>query len=414
MGPAMDLLATRRGRRLLFGALYLSEGAPVGFLWWYLPTVLREEGVAVGEIASLSATLALPWALKFLWAPLVDLLRGPRFGFREWILATQVLMGLAFLPLFSLDLRADFPAVFGCLLLHAVAASLQDVAIDALAIRSTPEGERGDLNGWMTAGSMGGRALLSGGALALVGRVGPGWVYAGLLAVVWSSLLLVLTVREPAAARGRGSAREFLGALRAAAGRRNTWLGLLFAAVAAAGFEAVGGLAGPWMVDRGVPRDVIAFLFAGPFVAGIVLGGLLGGRIHDALGSRRSVAVFQALFAACVLALAALPAAAEGAGWGVPVGLLVVLYLAIGLYTASSYALFMGLTDRRLAATQFSAYMGATNLCESWSVGLAGRVAGASGYGAAFGAMALVSLAALPLLALLRPGREGGEGPRPG
>jgi hypothetical protein len=30
------------GRRVLFGALYLSEGAPIGFVWIALPTLLRD------------------------------------------------------------------------------------------------------------------------------------------------------------------------------------------------------------------------------------------------------------------------------------------------------------------------------------------------------------------------------------
>lgn len=41
------------------------------------------------------------------------------------------------------------------------------------------------------------------------------------------------------------------------------------------------------------------------------------------------------------------------------------VYLRAGLITASAYALLMQLTDPRLGATQFSAYMGAVNACES-------------------------------------------------
>jgi len=69
--------------------------------------------------------------------------------------------------------------------------------------------------------------------------------------------------------------------------------------------------------------------------------------------------------------------------------LFAALYVAIGLFTASSYALFMDLTDPRLGATQFSAYMGATNACESWSAVLGGRLIASSGYPAAFAVMAL-------------------------
>ena len=84
-----DLLSTRRGRRGLFAALYFLEGAPIGFLWWALPPALRAGGRPVDEIAALLAVLALPWALKVLWAPLVDVLRGSRWTERGWITAAQ-------------------------------------------------------------------------------------------------------------------------------------------------------------------------------------------------------------------------------------------------------------------------------------------------------------------------------------
>jgi hypothetical protein len=78
------------------------------------------------------------------------------------------------------------------------------------------------------------------------------------------------------------------------------------------------------------------------------------------------------------------------------------MYLFIGLFTAASYALFMDLTDPEIGGTQFSAFMSATNACESWSALAGGRIAGASGYPAAFVVMCIASLGSLPILARLR------------
>jgi hypothetical protein len=78
------------------------------------------------------------------------------------------------------------------------------------------------------------------------------------------------------------------------------------------------------------------------------------------------------------------------------------LYLCIGCLTASSYALFMDLSDPDLGGTQFSAFMGATNLCEAWAVAVAGRLAGEHGYGLAFAALAAVSMTAILLLPMIR------------
>ena len=95
----MNLLRDPLGRRVLFGALYFAEGAPIGFVWWTLPVILRRAGWTKAAIGGLVGALVLPWAFKFVWAPLVDALRGPRFGFRAWIAVSQVAMAGTLLPL---------------------------------------------------------------------------------------------------------------------------------------------------------------------------------------------------------------------------------------------------------------------------------------------------------------------------
>lgn len=62
--------------------------------------ILRTRGYSLDAIG-LTALLALPWALKFVWAPVVDRWWWPRIGrSRSWILpiqlaATLVLTALA-------------------------------------------------------------------------------------------------------------------------------------------------------------------------------------------------------------------------------------------------------------------------------------------------------------------------------
>ncbi|MBK8269391.1 MAG: hypothetical protein IPK83_14220 [Planctomycetes bacterium] len=72
-GKTLNFLETPARRKVLFAALYASEGAPIGYLWWALPTQLKSAGVAADDIGQLAALLALPWALKVLWAPVVPI-----------------------------------------------------------------------------------------------------------------------------------------------------------------------------------------------------------------------------------------------------------------------------------------------------------------------------------------------------
>ena len=411
----LDLLATPRGRRLMFTLLYLSEGAPIGFIWWAMPTRLREAGIDVQSITWLTATLVLPWTFKFLWAPLVDALQSQRWTLKQWIVAAQLLMGLLLVPLLWLDLRTQFPVIVGCLLLHAVAAATQDVAIDALCIRTTEVGERGRLNGWMQAGMLLGRAGLGGGALMLAARIGESGVIILLIGVIWSSLALLLATRWPAELIGdtTHTVRATLGqcgnALVLAARQRNTWLALAFALTGGAAYEGLGIVTGPILVDAGFDSADIGYFFALPVVAAMVFGSLIGGRIADRHPRVRCVASSMLLIVLCATVaglsippLDILPPAREARSI-LLIPALTGVYLGIGLFTASSYALFMDLTTPEVAGTQFSAFMGATNGCEAASGMVIGSIVATKPYAAGIWLMCLPSLLALFLLRWLKP-----------
>ncbi len=405
--PHESLLAARWGRTIVFTALYFSEGGPIGLIWWTLPTLLRTSGVAIGRITTLTAMLVLPWTFKFLWAPLVDAARSRRWGFRAWIITAQLAMGLTLIPLIWLDPAAHFRWWAGLLLAHAISAATQDVAIDAFAINVVPDGERGMLNGAMQAGMLVGRSLFGGGALLVASRLGQAWILIALIACTWSSLVLLAFVREPASVlASKQSLAEFTALLRAAFRRRTTWFGLAFALTGAAAFESAGQLAGPYLLDRGVSQETIGLFFGVAVVLAMVTGGLLGGLLSDHMGRAWSVAVFALGFVAAIAALGVLDLAAGGARPGAALALLTTMYLFIGLFTSSSYALFMDLTDPRLGGTQFSTFMSATNGCEAWSGWSGGQIAARAGYGASFLAMCAVTLVSVPLLAKLSVARR--------
>lgn len=384
--------------RWRFAFLYFSEGAPIGFVWWALPTLLRNEGVALERITALTAALTLPWALKFIWAPLVDIGRGPRWGFRQWAMSAQLGMGLALLPLCFIDPVNAFGWWFTLLLVHAVCASTQDVAIDAMAVSLVSGEERGRLNAAMQVGMLGGRSLFGGGAIGLAATLGWGAVIGSLVIAIWLSLWAVWTLPEPSRAVTPDRRRQEFGrSLRAVARARSTWVGLGFALVAGAGFEALGALAGPWFTDLGVPLRTIGWFFAIPMVGSMAMGGWLGGRWVDAGNRRQRLGrLLLGLTGAMVLL-----------GWVVvvyapaPMTLmiaLVAIYAGMGAFTAASYAWFMDLTDPRLGATHFSTFMAATNGCEVWAVGLGGWLAARFDYGPAFVFMALAGSLGLLLL----------------
>jgi MFS family permease len=385
----------------------LCEGAPIGFIWWCLPARLRAAGAPLDEITALTAAVTLPWVLKFTWAPIIDV-TAARFGRRRWILVAQICMGLALLPLAFVDKPLERRSLlFAALLAHALAAATQDVAIDSWAIRGVPTTERGAVNGAMQVGKFVGRWLFGAGILLIANGIGIGAIALILVALLWSatSLVVVSGDRAPEVVLAEGhdtDPSEFLAALRAALRQPATWLALVFAAVSGAGFEGLGAVAGPLLVDRGLTEGSIGAFYSASLLA-MIAGAALGGAASDRWGRVRSAASFLVFIAASVVAVAW---GTRGAGAVPVVAPMVAMYLGYGMFIAASYALFMDLTDPRLGATQFSAYMGATNACEAWAGFAAGSAAARFGYATGLTALAAISLLGLPLLAAMRSGPD--------
>jgi hypothetical protein len=324
-------------------------------------------------------------------------------------------MAITLLPLLLLDPQDQFGAFVATLVLHAVAASTQDAAIDAYAIGTITAEERGTINAFMQGGMLLGRGAFGGSTLVVISLLGFSGAVLALVVVLLAIAVGVLVSTElptPAETSVGGGLRVTLGRVWEALKDRGTRAGFLVALVAGCGFEGVGAVAGPYLVDRGYEAVTIGLFFAVVTTPAMLLGAFLGGRMADH-GDRASIARRGLLLiAAVILALVLTDPLVATQGGVERIVILGMLYLGIGFFTTSSYALFMDLTDPKIGATQFSAYMGATNLCEAWSALAVGRIASALGYPVAFAALGIASLLSLPGLRVLqvRPPRGGPHG----
>ncbi|QEF98958.1 muropeptide transporter [Stieleria maiorica] len=411
----MDLLSTVTGRKVLFGLLYFSEGAPIGFIWLGLPTRLRSLDVPLEQITWLMAFLILPWTLKFLWAPLIDLLRGPRWGFKHWITASQSAMALTLMPLLFLDLQQQFTAVSACLLAHAVAAATQDISVDALCIQQSTPQERGALNGWMQGGVLVGRAAMGGGSLMLQRWIGFGGVVCVLILLVLVSILLLIGCRErkfqlsgnglkqelpaPWLARFAAMWRALLADLRGG----QIWLGLFVAVSVPAAFKSLEAVIGPFLIDRDYPEYAIGQFTSTAMIGGMITGSLLAGRLSHRINSGRFLAIAIMINVLAITSFAVSDLTFAGDSGNHLLVLLSIVAVTIGWMTVALYNWLMNLTDPQLAATQFTAFMAATNACEAWSTALIGRLQSVFGYPPAVLVLSGISLgSALVAFALAR------------
>ncbi len=159
--------------------------------------LLRKQGMAL-PLIGLTQLLMLPWALKFLWAPLVDGVRAPRLGRRRAVIVPLQLATAAVLAALALAATPGaMDAMLVAVLLVNLCAATQDIATDGLAVEVLEPAERG-LGNALQLGAYRLGMILGGGFMLIVFDR-AGWTAAF---VVMAALVLATTVPiSPTASR---------------------------------------------------------------------------------------------------------------------------------------------------------------------------------------------------------------------
>lgn len=160
--------------------------------------VLRDSGYSLVAIGA-TGVLFAPWALKFLWAPVVDR-HGTR---RRWLLTLQLLSAAVMLGLATLDLSTSLRWLLAGIAVVNLLSATQDVATDGLAVRLLGPRQRGVGNA-IQVGAYRIGMIVGGGALLWLFSL-AGW---RLLFLTMAGLLLLTTVPVwPRRGHGRTTTR---------------------------------------------------------------------------------------------------------------------------------------------------------------------------------------------------------------
>lgn len=381
----------------LLGILYLAQGVPFGFFTQALPVVMRQEGYALTWIG-LSSLLALPWALKWLWAPLLDSRYLPQLGRRRtWLLTLQVTTALLMLALALLGQRGAIVwLLVGSFVTNLLAAS-QDIATDGLAVELLSAKERGSGNGVQVAAYRLGMILGGGALLVLFDRLGWGAALLAMASVSCAALVPVLFYREPPVATPRARVASPWALLKHPTA--SLWCGVLL--LYKAGDATASGMVRPYLVDRGLGLTEIGTLVGTVGSSAGLAGALIGGALTERLGSRRALFWFGALNACALSSYAALAHGWLDTSW---LGLAIALeHVAGGMATV---ALFTCMMQWCRAGHEGSDYTLQASLVVV-STGLAHALGGISahhfGYAAHFSVATVATLAAALLTGWVFP-----------
>lgn len=396
----------------LIASLYVSQAIPLGFFVVALPAILRQRGTSL-ETVSLFSALALPWLIKFLWAPLVDGRGSARGHYRSWILPLQLfsVLAVASLAWAEPDGNLTMLAVVGGLFM--LCAATQDIATDGLAVRVLREEERGVGNGIQVGGYYLGQILGGGVVLILFDRFG--WVGAMLGMALFLCIPLWPAWRfdEVAASVPVKSEGVRFGSIVSFFTRPGAlgWIVLLL--VYRSGDAMAMTMLNPMLVDLGLSLKVIGVMTGVAFSVGALVGSLTGGWLTGRLGRRVSLTLFACLHA---VALSGYLLPANGLvsiGW--IYALVLTVAVAGGLATAALYTCMMDRSDPETAATDFTLQQSLCAIGPVVGAVLSGSLAAKFGYSALFAACVGVSLlaaalaanqVAIPEAAANRPQRE--------
>jgi PAT family beta-lactamase induction signal transducer AmpG len=376
---------------LLFG---FSSGLPFLLVAGTLAYWLKENGIVLKDITMI-ASAGMTYALKFLWAPLLDHWRLPGFSRlgrrRGWLLFAQLGVVAGLLAMAFLTPAKLMPFVAATLLVAFFGAT-QDIAVDAYRIEIAPVDAQGAL---VATYSLGYRiALILAGALALIlaDHIAWSWVYLVMAIAMGIPIAATLSAREPevrlVAARGwRAAMRESVVDPFADFFRRYGWhiagVTLLFILLFKIPEQAtIGGVMSPFYRDMGFSKTEIGSITK---IYGIwigIVGVFLGGAAVARWGAWRSLGVTVVLCGCSNLLYLALIAH--------PGNLLVLTMvisgenLTLGMLGPPTVAFLSSLVNREHTATQYALLSSMVNLPGKLLGFFAGGIATATGYGEYF------------------------------
>jgi PAT family beta-lactamase induction signal transducer AmpG len=390
----------------------MASGLPSSLVFATLSIWLREEGISRTAIGLLGIATT-PYAINFLWAPIVDRLRAPLFGGlgprRGWILLCQAGLIVAIVGMGFGDPKTA-PVVIGVWALAvAFISATQDVAIDAYRVEILTSQQYGAgaalaVYGWHLG------AFLSGAGVLYIASF-HGWAVgygaaALCLALIAIATILAIEPEHPAelTARAKSAADWIRRSVAAPFGefaQRLGWVALLIVLVIVFykfGDAMLGRMSSVFYVDLGFSKIEIANFTKTVGLVATLLGVFVGGVACAKLGIMRALVLGAILMLVTNLAFALL--AVVGKDNTLLATVVFFDNLTGGMATSAFVAYLSSLCNVAFTATQYALMASLGNFARIQLGAISGWTVDAlGGNWAAF--FVLVAALSLPSLALL-------------
>jgi PAT family beta-lactamase induction signal transducer AmpG len=401
--------------------LGFSAGLPLLLVLGTLGFWLREAGIDRSTIGYLS-WVALFYAGKWLWAPLVDrvpiLFLTKRLGRRRsWLLVAQAIIIFGLIGMATTDPKQNLEPIVWFALLVAFGSATQDIALDAFRIESAKAQYQAALAASYQTGYRLAMIWAGAGALWLAARaetttgiyLAEAWQFAYLCMALSISLGVVTTLLSPEPqavllpkARSAGQwLQQTLIEPFADFISRYRWqafliLGLI--AIYRISDVVMGIMANPFYVDMGYTKDEVAAVTKVFGVIMTLVGAFLGGLLTMRFGVMRVLLLGGILSAASNLLFAWL--STRGHDLNGLVWVISADNLSSGIASAAFIAYLSSLTNVQYSATQYALFSSMMLLLPKWLAGFSGVYVDTFGYEHFFIATALIGIPVLILIML--------------
>jgi PAT family beta-lactamase induction signal transducer AmpG len=293
--------------------LYFAQGIPYVAVMTISVMMYKRMGISNAELAFYTGWLNLPWVIKPLWSPFVDLIRTKRW----WITWMQLLIGAGLAGIaFTLPTSHFFAASLAVFWLLAFSSATHDIAVDGFYMLGLDTREQAYFVGIRstfyriaTIAGQGLLIMLAGLLERVTGRIPYAWsitffVLAGVFVALWAYHQWVLPYpKEDTQPQGnpglsettntRSIWRDFLETFASFFRKPGAWAGILFMLLYRLPEAQLAKMSIPFLVDPvskgglGMSTEAVGLAQGTVGIIGLTLGGIVGGMAVARHGLRR-------------------------------------------------------------------------------------------------------------------------------
>ena len=366
--------SARRNPWAWIPSLYFAQGIPYVVVMTLSTVMYKNLGVSNTDIALYTSWLYLPWVIKPLWSPLVDLFRTKRF----WIVTLQFAIGAAFaLVAFTLPGPKFFQLSLAVFWLMAFSSATHDIAADGFYLLAMPPGQQAAFVGVRSTfyrlaslSAQGGLVYLAGMWTTSTGSVTQAWsLVFGLLAAVFLAVgaYHFFALPKPASdvptGRGQDLVQEFFAVFAHFLRKPDILTALAMLLLYRLAESQALKLISPFMLDKrevgglGLTTQQVGIVYGTVGIIALTVGGLVGGWIIAQHGLKRLLwpmilAMHAPIVAFLLLAVfqptslwvigSALAVEQFGYGFGFTAYMLFMMMIADGPHKTAHYAICTG------------------------------------------------------------------------